>query len=107
MNRIHAFASLAGIAVVIFITIIFVVGCGVSVSSRKDIDYIYKNMRLNYPYVLMNGKIDDNHCEWEVKNDVSGIYLNEGRLKILKTSDGYKILAPNESIEKQAIAIVE
>jgi len=56
-----------------------------------------------YPYVLFTGRKINEGYEWDVKHDSSGIYWDDGKLRIRKEGDSLFVDAPNRVVEDYVV----
>ena len=68
-----------------------------------DSDDIELNMPIMYPYFLYNRRNIGNGYEWQVKQDVSGMFRDAGKLRLYGKDATLIVDAPNKVVEKFVI----
>ena len=80
-------------------------GCSTRIRTDATVQYVFDNISYAGMYVLRNGQIKDNSCEWQVWHDMSGMWVYCGKASIKKDGDILVINAPNEIIKNEITQI--
>jgi hypothetical protein len=65
------------------------------------------NIPVMYPYFLHDRKKIDHGYEWQVRQDVSGMFRNAGKLRLYGKDNSLIVDAPNDVVEAFVIKTLE